>query len=405
MQKYDKTWINANVARFDENGKIVVQKESFIAIKDGKIEKIGEMKDFTKDETKFSIDIKNRLITTSLIDCHTHLIYGGNRTGEYEQRLNGATYEQIAKNGGGIKSTIESTRKASFDELYRDSARRLETLIKEGVTTIEIKTGYGLNLQSELKMLEVARKLEANYPIHIEKTFLGAHTVPPEYKDNSDRYIDFICENMLDEVYLTGIVTSVDAYCEHLAFSVEQTERVFEKAKKLGLKVKLHAEQFSSMGATKLACKFDALSVEHLEYTDEDSIKKMAQTGTIAVLLPGAYYFLGQTHKPPIDLFRKYKVKMAIATDLNPGTSPLCSLQLMLNMSSVLFGLSVDEAFAAVSKNAASALGLQKTKGLLEEGYDADFCIWDTEHPRDLVCSYMPNSLHYSVQNGERVYV
>ncbi len=405
MQKYDKVWINAKVARFDKNDHITVQNSSFLAIKDGKIKKIDKMKNFDKDETKLVIDIKNRLITTSLIDCHTHLIYVQNRTDEFEQRLNGITYEQIAKNGGGINATIKSTREASFKELYKNSEKRLKNLIKEGVTTIEIKTGYGLNLQSEIKMLEVAHELEKNYPIHVEKTFLGAHCVPLEYKNDANKYINYICDTMLDEIYSLGLVTCVDAYCEHLAFSVEQTQKVFEKAKSLGLKVKLHAEQFSSMGASKLACKYKALSVDHLEYTDESSIIEMAKARTVAVLLPGAYYFLRQTDKPPIKLFRKHKVKMAIATDLNPGTSPLCSLQLMLNMSSVLFGLSVDEAFGAVTQNAATALGLQKTKGALKENYDADFCIWDIEHPRDLVCSYMPNSLHYSVQDGDRVYV
>ncbi|MCF6172218.1 MAG: imidazolonepropionase [Campylobacteraceae bacterium] len=405
MQKYDKVWTNARVALLDENDKIIVKEDSFVAIKDRKIKKIGEMKDFLDDDAKLRIDIKNRLITTSLIDCHTHLIYSGERTKEFEQRLNGTTYAQIAESGGGINSTIKSTREASFEELYKSSAKRLENLIKEGVTTIEIKTGYGLDLQSEIKMLKVADELEKNYPVHIEKTFLGAHAIPPEYKNRADEYINYICDTMLDEIYQLGLVTCVDAYCEHLAFSVEQVRRVFEKAKSLGLRVKLHAEQFSLMGATKLACKFKALSVDHLEYTNEDSIKEMAKVGTVAVLLPGAYYFLRQSDKPPIDLFRKHKVKMAVATDLNPGTSPLCSLVLMLNMSSVIFGLSVDEAFIAVTKNAALALGLQDTKGLLQEEYDADFCIWDIEHPRDLVCSYMPNSLHYSVVDGERVYV
>ncbi len=404
MEKYDKVWINARIAQFDENNEIIVTDDSFIAIKSGKIKKIDKMKNFNQNNTHFTIDTKNKLITTSLIDCHTHLIYGGNRNHEFEERLNGITYAQIAAKGAGINSTIKSTREETFEQLYKNSAKRLKTLIKEGVTTIEIKTGYGLNLESEIKMLKVAQKLEENFPIHIEKTFLGAHAVPPEYKNDADAYIDYVCEVMLDEVGSLGLVTCVDAYCEHLAFSVKQTRRVFEKAKSLGLHVKLHAEQFSQMGATKLACEFNALSTDHLEYIDEDSIKEMAKTDTVAVLLPGAYYFLRETKTPPIELFRKQNVKIAIATDLNPGTSALCSLQLILNMSSVIFGLTVNEAFMAVTKNAAFALGLQENKGLLEEGYDADFCIWDIEHPRDLVCSFMPNSLHYSVQDGERVY-
>ncbi|WP_051505380.1 imidazolonepropionase [Sulfurospirillum arcachonense] len=397
----DKVFINARVAQFDEKDHIVVNKESFVEVKNGKISKIDSMKNLDKSFTCKQIDVKNSLITASFIDCHTHLVYGGNRANEFEQRLNGVTYAQIAAQGGGINASIKSTREESFEKLYKNSEKRLKSLIKEGVTTIEIKTGYGLNLESEIKMLKVMQKLEENYPIHVEKTFLGAHAVPPEYKDKADDYIEYVCEHMLDRV--SEYVTSVDAYCEHLAFSIEQTKRVFEKANKLGLKVKLHAEQFSLMGATKLACEFNALSTDHLEHTDEDSVKEMAKSGTVAVILPGAYYFLRETKMPPIEFFRKHKVPMAIATDLNPGTSALCSLQLMMNMSSVQFGLRVDEVFAAVTKNAAKALGLEKSKGSLEEGYDADFCVWDIEHPRDLVCAFMPNSMRFSVQNGEVV--
>ncbi len=405
MERFDKVWINAKIALIDENDEIVIHENSFLAIKNKKIEKIEKMENFENISSVNIYDVENRLITTSLIDCHTHLIYGGNRANEFEKRLNGETYAQITSNGGGISSSIKSTREESFDSIYKSSAKRLEALIKDGVTTIEIKTGYGLDTKSEIKMLEVAKKLEDNYPIHIEKTFLGAHTVPPEYKNNSDAYIDYICNEMLDEVHALGLVTCVDAYCEHLAFSVEQTKRVFEKAKSLGLNIKLHAEQFSSMGASDMACEFDALSVDHLEFTKEQTVKNIAKSGTVAVLLPGAYYFLRETKMPPIELFRENKVPIAIASDLNPGTSALCSLQLMMNMSAVIFSLSVSETFLAVTKNAAKALGLQNSKGSLEVGFDADFCIWDIEHPRDLVCSYLPNSLHYSVQDGEKVNV
>ena len=363
------------------------------------------MINFTKYTSKEIFDVKNKLISTSLIDCHTHLIYGGNRSSEFEQRLEGISYSQIAVNGGGIASSIKSTREESFDDIYKQSAKRLENLIKEGVCTIEIKTGYGLDIVSETKMLNIAQKLEMNYPIHIEKTFLGAHAVPLEFKNDSDLYINYICDTMLYELHKLGLFTCVDAYCEHLAFSVEQIRRVFEKAKSLGLNVKLHAEQFSQMGASKLACSFNALSVDHLEYCDEQSIIAMKKSNTVAVLLPGAYYYLRQTKMPPIELFRKHKIKIAIASDLNPGTSALCSLQLMMNMSSVIFGLTVNEAFLAVTKYAAQALGLQNSKGSLEVGFDADFCIWNISHPRDLICSYMPNSLYYSVQNGAKVNV
>ncbi len=401
MLRYDKVWMDARVGKLDNNGKIVVKRDKFIAIKDGKIAKIDDMKNFDSSTCKEIKSAKNRLVTTSLIDSHTNLIYGGNRANEFERRLNGESYADIAKEGGGIASSIKSTREESFDEIYKSSAKRLKALIKEGVTTIEIKTGYGLDLESELKMLKVAQKLEENFPIHIEKTFLGAHAVPSEYKDNADNYIEYICDVVMPKIALH--VDAVDAYTEHLAFNIKQTEKVFKKAKELDLHVKIHAEQFSSMGASKLACKYGALSCDHLEYTDEDTVKEMAKSGTVAVLLPGAYYFLRETKMPPIELFRKYGVPIAIATDLNPGTSALCSLQLMMNMSSVIFGLTIDEAFGAVTKNAALALGLEKSKGSLEEGYDADFVIWDVEHPRDLICSFRPTSVFHSVQNGEVV--
>jgi len=403
MNNYDKIWTNTNITVIDDNKEIKILENMFLAIKDNKIAKIESMSAIKQNRAKEVFDVEGKLISSSLIDCHTHLIYGGNRANEFEQRLNGVSYAQIAQNGGGIASSIKSTREDSFDEIYKHSAKRLESLIKEGVTTLEIKTGYGLDIQSETKMLKIAAKLEKNYPIHIEKTFLGAHAVPPEFKKDADAYINYICDTMLDEIHSLGLVTSVDAYTEHLAFSIAQTEKVFEKAKSLGLKIKLHAEQFSQMGATKLACSYDALSVDHLEYCDEESILAMKKSNTVAVLLPGAYYFLRETKMPPIELFRKHQIPIAIATDLNPGTSALCSLQLMMNMSSVIFGLTVSEAFLSVTKHAAQALGLQNSKGSLEVGFDADFCIWDISHPRDLICSYMPNSLHYSVQNGEIV--
>lgn len=401
MLNYDKVWIDTRVGTLDKNNKIVVKADKFIAIKDGKISKIDDMKNFDSSTCKDIRSAKNRLVTTSLIDCHTHLVFGGNRADEFERRLNGESYTDIAKSGGGIASSIKSTREESFDKIYESSAKRLKALIKEGVTTIEIKTGYGLDLDSELKILKIATKLEKNFPIHIEKTFLGAHAVPPEYKDRADDYIDYVCKDMMPKVAL--YVSSVDVYTEHLAFNLEQTQKVFEKAKELGLHVKIHAEQFSMMGATQLACKYEALSSDHLEYINESSVKEMANSGTVAVLLPGAYYFLRETKNPPMELFRKYGVPVAIATDLNPGTSALCSLQLMMNMSSVIFSLTVDEAFASVTINAAKALDLEKTKGSLAEGYDADFVIWDIDHPRDLVCSFRPTSVFISVQNGEVV--
>ncbi len=401
---FDKTWINAKIAQF-ENEQIIIKENSFVAVKDKKIVQIDSMQNFEPSKSKKVIDVKNKLLTTALIDCHSHLVYGGNRANEFEQRLNGISYEDITAQGGGIASSIRATRAESEEEIYNNSAQRLKALIAEGVTTIEIKTGYGLNLETELKMLRIMDRLEQNHPIHIEKTFLGAHAVPPEYKNKADAYIDYIVNTMLPEVHKTGLVTAIDAYCEHLAFSLEQTKRVFEKAKSLGLRVKLHAEQFSQMGATKLACQYNALSCDHLEYIDEESIIVMSKSNTVAVLLPGAYYSLRETQSPPIDLFRKHKVAMAIATDLNPGTSPLASLLLMLNMAAVLFKMTVQEALLGVTKNAAKALSLEASKGSLAVGYDADFCIWNLKHPRDLVTSYLANALDYSVYAGEKVNV
>ena len=399
----DKIFINAKVVQIDKNNHITVNNDCFVTTKGKKIDKIDKMKNYKKISTCDEIDLKNRLISASLIDCHTHLIYGGNRTNEFEERLNGASYKQISKRGGGINASIKSTREEGFESIYEQSTKRLEALIKEGVTTIEIKTGYGLTLQSELKMLKIAEKLEKNYPIHIEKTFLGAHTVPPEYKEESDKYIEYVCKEMMPKI--APHVSSVDIYTEYLAFNLEQSKEVFKRATSLGLRVKVHAEQFSMMGATKLASSYQALSSDHLEYIDEESIQAMSKNATVAVLLPGAYYFLKETKKPPIELFRKYGVNIAIATDLNPGTSPLCSLQLMMNLGSVLFGLSVDEVFLGVTKNAANALGLGNKKGSLKVGYDADLCIWDCEHPRDLVGTYQTNRLYKSFKEAEEVYV
>ncbi len=405
MKDFDKVWTHGRITVLNKNNEIEVLENSFLAIKNKKIVKIDKMENLSKFTSKESFNVENRLISTSLIDCHTHLVYAKSRANEFEKRLNGETYAKIAEAGGGIVSSIKGIRESSFDEIYESSEKRLICLIKEGVTCIEIKTGYGLDTKSEIKMLEVMKKLEDNYPIHIEKTFLGAHAVPNEYKNNADAYIDYICETMLDKVYKTGLIDAVDAYCEHLAFSVDQIKRVFEKAKSLHLRVKLHAEQFSSMGASTLACEYKALSVDHLEFTQEEDIKRMKESNTVAVLLPGAYYFLRETKMPAINLFRKHKVPIAIASDLNPGTSALCSMQLMMNMSAVIFSLSVNETFLAVTKHASQALGLQESKGLLALGYDADFCIWDIDHIRDLVCSFRPTALHSSVYQGEKVNV
>jgi len=405
MLTYDKVWTNANIVTFDENNRLKILENYFLAVINKKITKIDSMKSLKKINAKKIINVENNYITPSLIDCHTHLVYSGNRANEFEMRLNGASYEEIAKSGGGINASIKGVRESLFEELYECSSKRLKALLKEGVTTVEIKTGYGLNTQSELKILEVAKKLEENFPVKIEKTFLGAHAVPNEYKNDKNLYINYVCDEMMPKIKEQGIASAVDVYCEHLAFNIEQSKKVFEKAKKLGLRVKLHTEQFSDIGGTKLAAKYNALSVDHLEYIKESSVKAIQGTNTVAVVLPGAFYFLRESKKPPIELFRKYNIPMAVATDLNPGTSPLCSLLLMLNMSSVFFGLSIDEAIIGVTKNAAKALGLENKKGEIKEGLDADFCIWDITHPRDLVCTYSPQSLLGTIFEGKETNV
>lgn len=403
MEQIDTLWVNARVLIYKKDDTFQILQNSALGVKNGKIALIASMQDVDTKNAKEIIDAKNMLITPSLIDCHTHLIYAKNRVDEFEKRALGKSYAKIAQEGGGINASIQSTRGVSFEELYDASKKRLEALIREGVTTVEIKSGYGLDTATEIKMLKVAKKLEEDYPVHIEKTFLAAHSVPKEFNNDSDAFIRYVCEEMFEKVANENLATGVDVYCEHLAFSVAQCEKIFQKAREFGLRVKIHAEQFSDIGASKLAARYNALSVDHLEYIKEDSIKEVAFAKSVAVLLPGAYYFLKEKQIPPVKLLRKYHVPMAVATDLNPGTSPLASLHLALNMSFVLFGLTPDEAFLAVTKNAAKALGLEHKKGSLEIGYDADFCLWDCEHPKDFVCQFMPNTLEYSVKGGVRV--
>ena len=331
--------INATISTCKDDSSLHVSPNMYVEIKNGKISHIGSMETLASLPNQKTIDLEGKLLTPGFIDAHTHLVYGGERTDEFEQRLQGATYAQIAANGGGILSTIKQTRNASAQSLYKQSAKRLKALMQEGVTTIEIKSGYGLEIQSEIKMLQVAQKLGEDFGLHVEKTFLGAHGVPPEYKGKAQEYCDYVCEEMMPKIAQLGLASSVDVYCEHLAFTLEQTRQVFQKAASLGFKIKLHAEQFSSMGATELACEFGALSVDHLEFTRLNAVQAMAKSDTVAMMLPGAFYMLGETQKPPIELFREYKIPMAIATDLNPGTAPLCSLHLAMQMGCVLFGM------------------------------------------------------------------
>ncbi len=341
-----------------------------------------------------------RWATPGLIDCHTHLVYAGSRAQEFEMRLGGASYEEIARRGGGIVAMVEATRKADEHGLYAQSLRQVRRLLEEGVTTIEIKSGYGLDLDTECKMLRVARTLGVGHGVDVKTTFLGAHALPAEFKGRADDYIGFVCREVLPAVAREGLADAVDVFCERIGITAGQTERVFESARALGLPVKLHAEPLSDCGGAALAARFSALSADHLEYVPEAGVKAMAAARTVAVPLPGAFYFLRETGKPPVALFRKHRLPIALATDSNPGSSPATSLLLMLNMGCTLFGLTPEEALAGVTRNAAAALGIADETGTLEVGKCADFVLWDIERPGELAYGIGANPCHQVVKGG-----
>jgi len=347
------------------------------------------------------IDCEERWITPGLIDCHTHLVYGGNRAEEFELRLAGASYEEIARRGGGIVSTVRATRGASEDELVSSAQRRLDALIGEGVTTVEIKSGYGLELATERRQLRAARRIGRENPVTIKTTFLGAHALPPERAGDKQGYIAAVCDGMMPALAAEGLVDAVDAFCEGIAFSPDETAQVFTRARELNLPVRLHADQLSNLHGAALAARFGALSADHLEYSDEGGIAAMRKAGTIAVVLPGAFYFLRERQAPPIELMRKHGVPIALATDSNPGTSPLTSLLLTMNMGATLFRLTVDECIAAVTREAARALGLFGETGSLEAGKRCDLAIWNIERPAELVYRMGFNPLHARVWRGK----
>ena len=348
-----------------------------------------------------SVDCEGRWITPGLIDCHTHLVHAGNRANEFEMRLAGATYEEVARAGGGIVSSVKALRAASEADLVAQSLPRLDALIAEGVTTVEIKSGYGLDLDNETKSLRAARQLGKERPVTVRTTFLGAHALPPEAKGDKDAFIDLVAKTILPAVAAKGLADAVDGFCEGIAFSPEQMACVFDAAKAAGLPVKLHADQLSNLHGAELAARYGALSADHLEYTDEAGAAAMAKAGTVATILPGAYYFIRETKKPPIGLFRQHGVKMAVATDNNPGTSPLTSLLLTMNMAATLFGLTVEECLAGVTREAARALGLLGETGTLEAGKSADLAIWNIERPAELVYRMGFNPLHARIWRGQ----
>ena len=355
-----------------------------IAIADGRIAWIAEQSALPAHDAVETRSLAGRWLTPALIDCHTHLVFGGDRAEEFEQRLRGRSYEEIARAGGGIMSTVTATRNASADELFDAALPRVNALAAEGVATVEIKSGYGLNVETEIRMLEVARRLDAASSVDIRTTLLAAHTVPPEFAGDADAYIDLICSQLLPHVAENGLADAVDAYCESIAFSSAQVAKLFGEAKRLGLPVKLHADQLSDSGGAELAAQFGALSADHLEYTTEHGVKALAASESVAVLLPGAFLTLGETQLPPVRELRAQGVPIAIATDCNPGTSPICSLRTAIMLASRLFKLTPLECLAGVTRNAARALGLAEDRGTLEVGKRADIAIWNISHPREL---------------------
>jgi imidazolonepropionase len=398
-----RVWRHAHLATLDERlpGLGIIENGA-IAVEDGRIAFAGPESAlpaaFAGAET---VDCEGRWITPGLIDCHTHLVHAGDRAQEFELRLAGASYEDVARAGGGIVSSVKALRAASEDELVRQTLPRLDALIAEGVTTVEIKSGYGLDTENELKSLRAARRIAHERDVTVRTTFLGAHALPTEMNGDRTAYIDKVVGEMLPAVAAEGLADAVDGFCEGIAFSPEDIARVFEAARAHGLPVKLHADQLSNRHGAELAARYGALSADHLEYTDDAGAAAMAKAGTVAVILPGAFYFIRETKKPPVALFRKHGVKMAVATDSNPGTSPLTSLLLTMNMAATLFGMTVEECLAGTTREAARALGLIDEVGTLETGKWADFVLWDISRPAELVYRMGFNPMHARVRSGQ----
>jgi imidazolonepropionase len=391
---------NATIATMQNGSPYGLVYNGAVWIEGETIQWVGSQNDIPQEaKAGDSVDCEGRLITPGLVDCHTHIVFGGNRANEFEMRLNGASYEEVARAGGGIVSTVTATRKADETDLLKDALKRVDVLIAEGVTTLEIKSGYGLDIDTELKMLRVARAIAAQRKITVRTSFLGAHAVPAEYKDRSDAYLNEVCLPAMELAHKEGLADAVDGFCEGIAFQPKQIRKVFEKDKSLGLPIKLHAEQLSNLGGALLATEFGALSADHLEYANDADAEAMAKSDTAAVILPGAFYTLRETQLPPIEAFRKHNVPMALATDCNPGSSPITSLLLTMNMACTLFRMTPEEALNGVTHNGAKALGL-KDRGAISAGLRADLAIWDVETPAELSYRIGFNPLYKRVYEG-----
>lgn len=401
---FDTLLVNANLATMRAGGAPYgAIRDGAIGITAGRIEWVGPRDDLSGAPEALATDVldaERAWVTPGLVDCHTHLVYGGNRANEFEMRLNGASYEEIARAGGGIVSTVLTTREASDHELATTAAGRLKSLLSEGVTTVEIKSGYGLDLATELRMLRIARLLGDTAPVTVKTTFLGAHAVPAEFKGRADAYIDFVVNEVLPAVASAGLADAVDCFCENIGFTPEQTMRVFDAAKALGLPVKLHADQRTDTGGAALAAKYGALSADHIEYSNEAGIAAMAAAGTVGVLLPGAYYFLREDHLPDIAAMRRHGLDMALATDSNPGSSPLVSILLALNFGCTIFRLTPEEALAGVTRNGAKALGMGTTHGTIEAGKVADLVLWKVDAPAELAYAMGANPCLRVLKSG-----
>ena len=401
MTAQDRVLVDLTAATMDGPQPYGLIEDAAIAIAEGQIAWVGPRGDLPQGYRDLPAEsLGQRLVTPGLIDCHTHIVHGGDRAREFEMRLEGASYEEIARAGGGIVSTVTATRAADEAELLADALRRVDVLIAEGVTAIEVKSGYGLDIETELRMFRTARAIGQQRPIRVSTTFLGAHAVPAEYTGRADAYIDDVCLPALRAAHAEGLVDAVDGFCEGIAFQPAQIARVFDVARELGLPVKLHAEQLSNLGSARLAASYGALSADHIEYLDESGVIAMAEAGSVAVLLPGAFYTLRETQSPPIDLLRRHGVPMALATDINPGSSPLNSLLLTLNMGCTLFRLTPEEALRGATQHAARALGLADC-GMIRPGLRADLAVWDIKHPAELAYRIGFNPLHSRIFGGQ----